>query len=193
MYEIVLVVHLVGVVIGLGAATVSDLLFVKSLKDEKITPGEENLLSAGSLLVWVGIGIMVLSGAVMFWMNWAVLTSQSRMLAHVSIAAVIIVNGLWLNIAIAPKLEKLSRHREEEGEVLSAYLKVRKIAFVSGAVSFSSWWSVFALGIARRFVFSPPSYFEYMGLYLLIAIVAVGGALFIEKMSWQQYVKKLSK
>ncbi len=189
MYEIALVAHLIGVVIGLGAATVSDLQFMKSLADEKITKVEENLLSGASLLIWVGIGIMLLSGGFMFWMNWDVLTSQSRMLAHVSIAAVIIANGLWLNISIAPNLDRLSREKAENREVIPAYLKVRKVAFISGAVSVSSWWITFALGMARRFVFSPPSYFEYMLAYLVVVGLAIGASLTLEKISWKKFLK----
>ena len=103
MYEIALVAHLIGVVLGLGAATVSDIQFVKALKNETITKAEDNLLSGASLVIWIGIGIMLVSGAIMFAMNWDVLSGQTRMQAHVSIAAVIIANGLWLNISIGPK------------------------------------------------------------------------------------------
>lgn len=189
MYEIALVAHLIGVVLGLGAATVSDIQFVKALKDEKITKAEDNLLSGASLVIWIGIGIMLVSGAIMFAMNWDVLIGQSRMLAHVSIAAVIIANGLWLNISIGPRLASWSQKKAENQQFVPEYKKIRKIAFISGAVSFTSWWTTFALGMARRFVFSPPSYAEYMGLYALILGFAIGGALFIEHMSWQWHTK----
>ena len=82
-YELALVFHLLGVAFGLGGATVSDVLFLKSLKDEIISRTEKRLLDGASLVIWVGVGILVLSGAVMFWLNWDVLSLQPRSLTHV--------------------------------------------------------------------------------------------------------------
>jgi len=156
MYEFALVFHLIGVAFGLGGATVSDVLFLKSLKDEKITPTEKSLLEGASLVIWIGIAILLVSGAVMFWLNWDVLSQQSRMQAHVSIALVIILNGLFLNFFISPKISYWSQEKEKNKKFVPEYRSIRKTAFMSGAVSITSWYAALALGFARRFVFTPP-------------------------------------
>lgn len=192
VYELALVVHLLGVALGLGAATVADVLFVKSLKDEKITDTEKGLLDGASLVIWIGIGIMLLSGGVMFWLNWNVLSQQARMLAHVSIAAVIIANGLYLNFSVAPKLAHWSQEKEGDKKFVPEYRKIRKLGFVSGAVSFTSWWMTLALGFGRRFLFPPLSYAELMGMYVLLVIVAVLLTFAVENVSWKRHTKLLS-
>jgi len=190
-YELSLVFHLLGVAFGLGGATVSDVLFLKSLKDEKITPKEKSFLDAASSVIWVGIGILLLSGSVMFWLNWDVLSQQPRALAHVSIAAVIIANGILLNLFVSPKISYWSRKKERDQKFVPEYRKLRKIAFMIGAVSITSWYSALVLGFGRRFIFPPLSYVEIMGIYLLVEIFAILAVLAIENFSWQKHMKSL--
>ena len=83
--------------------------------------------------------------------------------------AVIVVNGAFLNLLVAPKLVKISfheRHRHEAGELRH----IRRIAFALGAISITSWYSAFILGMIRR---SP---LEFSPL-LLIYILVLGGAI----------------
>jgi len=191
LYELALVFHLLGVAFGLGGATVSDVLFIKSLKDEKITPTERRLLDGASDVIWVGIVILLISGSYMFWANWDVLTSQGRMLAHVSIAGVIILNGLFLNYYIMPKIVYWSYEKEHNEKLVSEYRRIRKIAFMSGAVSITSWWTTLLLGFGRRFIFPPFSYGELMGMYFLIVVFAILVVMFVENFSWNKHMKAL--
>lgn len=190
-YELALVFHLLGVALGLGGATVSDVLFLKSLKDEKIGPREEDLLKGASEVIWVGLGILLLSGAAMFWLNWDVLSQQPRTLAHVSIVAFIVANGLFLNFFISPKMAYWSEEKEHHEKFVPEYRKIRKIAFASGALSITSWYITLALGFARRFIFPPYSYLELMGTYLVVVVVAIGAAIFVEKLSWKKHTENL--
>lgn len=187
-YELALVFHLLGIAFGLGGATVSDVLFLKSLKDETITRTEKRLLDGASLVIWVGVGILVLSGAVMFWLNWDVLSHQPRSLTHASIAGIIILNGLLLNLFISPKISYWSQEKERNKKFVPEYRKIRKIAFMSGAVSITSWYITMALGFARRFIFPPFSYGELMTGYIGIVLLAVLGALLVENISWRKHI-----
>lgn len=189
LYELALVFHLLGVVFGLGGATVSDVLFLKSIKDERITPKEKSFLEGASLVIWLGIAILLFSGAVMYWMNWDVLSQQPRSQAHVSIVAIIILNGLFLNFFISPKLLFWSEEKEKRPEAVFSYRKIRRFAFVSGAISLTSWYSALFLGFARRFIFPPFSYGEIMGGYFLILLLAILTALLIENFSWWKRMK----
>ena len=190
LYELALAVHILGVALGLGGATVSDVLFIKSLKDEEITPKEKSFLDGASSVIWVGIGILLLSGAVMFWLNWDVLSQQPRMLAHVSIAAVIIINGLWVNFSIFPKITRWSQIKERNQKFVPEYRRIRKIAFIGGAISLTSWYAALALGFGRRFIFPTLSYGELMGGYFLVLILAILMMLVIEKFSWKKHLGK---
>lgn len=191
-YEFALIIHLIGVILGLGGATVSDVLFMKSLKDERITPREESLIKGASWVIWTGISILLISGSIMFWLNWDVLSHQPRTLAHVTIAGVIIANGFILNLFIFPKLTFWSREKEirpKSPKKTGNYRKIRRIAFTSGALSLSSWWITFILGLGRRFVFPPFSYIQLIGIYLLIVSIAVLVAIAFENFSWHRYLK----
>lgn len=188
-YELALLFHLLGVVFGLGGATVSDVLFLKSLKDERITKKEKSFLEGASLVIWLGIVILLVSGSFMFWLNWDVLAHQSRMQAHVSIALIVILNGLLLNFYISPKLSFWSEEKETKPEAVGMYRRIRKLAFMSGAVSLTSWYSVFSLGIARRFVLPSVSYGTIMLAYFMILGIAIVGAILLEDLSWKKRIK----
>jgi len=187
LYEVALIFHLLGVVFGLGGATVSDVLFLKSIKDERITQKEKSFLEGASLVIWIGIAILLISGAFMFWANWDVLSGQARMQAHVSIGIIIILNGLFLNFFISPKMLFWSKEKDLHKEAVLGYRKIRRIAFISGAVSLTSWYSAFVLGIARRFVFPTFSYTEIIGAYLFILALAILAALLVENISNNKY------
>ena len=193
-YQIALLVHLLGVVFGLGGATVSDVLFLKSLKDERITKKEKSFLDGASMVIWFGIALLLVSGSYMFWLNWDVLSGQARMQAHVSIGLIIILNGLFLNIYISPKLTQYSADKNKKfasAMVQIAYRNVRRLAFMSGAVSLTSWYSAFLLGFAGRFVLPVYSYGEIFGVYLLILVVVLLISRMVESCSWKKHMSSL--
>jgi hypothetical protein len=183
-YGLLLMGHFVGVILGLGAATVSDMLFMTALKDETIDETEEKLLKRASLVIWAGVALLLGTGIAMAVTTWEVFILQPRLLAHMTIAGVIVANGILVNFWLLPRLAASSRAKATDAAQVEAYRRFRRIGFISGAISFSSWWLNLLLGLGRRFAFPDLSYAELIGIYLAIEVLAVPGALLLDRITW---------
>jgi hypothetical protein len=92
------------------------------------------------------------------------------------IVGIIIINGAFLNLYIAPKLVAISfgdAHEHMSGELHRA----RRAAFAMGAVSATSWYSVFLIGVAGR---SPVPFTTLLGIYLIVVSLAIASSQVIE-------------
>lgn len=56
-------VHILSVIVGMGAALLSDLLFNLYARDRILTAREVRSLDRLSRTVWIALGIIILSGA----------------------------------------------------------------------------------------------------------------------------------
>lgn len=161
--------HLFGVALGLGGATISDILFFKFLKDLKISQEESEVLHTLSEIVWFGLGIIILSGLGVYAPMAEKYLASSKFISKMMIFLVIITNGVLLNLLVAPKLVLISfgkKHHHEMGELH----RLRKLAFALGSVSFVSWYSVFILGSIKSL---PYTVSEILLSYLVILATGV--------------------
>jgi hypothetical protein len=105
--------------------------------------------------------------------------ASSKFLVKMTVVGVILVNGLLLNFYISPRLTKL-RFRTHEDRKADEWFK--RIAFVSGVVSISSWYASFLLGLLSSI---PLTYWQGMGVYLII--LSVGGV--ISQFAYHQFLR----
>lgn len=94
------------------------------------------------------------------------------------VVAVIIINGAFLNLFVAPKLVKISFEEKDKHQPDELHYK-RKIAFASGAVSAVSWYSAFILGMLRSV---PLDFSSLFLIYLLLLGGAIIGSQFMERL-----------
>lgn len=163
------VLHLVGVGVGLGGATASDILFFKFLKDLRISHRESDVLRTLSQLIWFGLALLVVSGLGLYLGDIERLNASSKFLVKATVVAVIIVNGAFLNLKIAPELIKISFGSSTLPAARKLHM-LRKLVFALGAVSFVSWYCALILG-ALPFV--PLPYWQLLAVYVLILMVAI--------------------
>jgi hypothetical protein len=64
--EVLLILHLFGVVIGFGGAVVTDRLFFHFLRDLRISRQESVVLKYVSQIIWAGIALIFLTGTLLF-------------------------------------------------------------------------------------------------------------------------------
>lgn len=160
--------HLVGIVLGFGAALMADIFFFKFLKDRKVTEDQVKILKVFSKIIWVGLGIIIFSGLLLFLSNIEFYLNSAKFLTKMSVIGVIVINGLVLNFAVTPKLTSISftAGKDEDNKMQNA----RSLAFASGAISAVSWWTAFILGVLQ---FSPAPFPIMFGTYLIILASAV--------------------
>jgi len=166
------ILHLLGVSLGLGAATITDIFFFRFLKDYKISKGESETLDVLSEVIWVALGILFISGILLFIPKADVLAESGKFLTKIVALVLLSLNGFALNLIIAPKLIEL--HFAEEDTVETNELKrLRRLAFALGAISLTSWYFVFVLGSLRGVTFS---FVPLISIYVVLLVVAITGS-----------------
>lgn len=167
-FRFIIGLHLVGVVLGFGAALMADIFFLKFLKNRKVTEDELKTLKVFSRIIWVGLFIIFFSGLLLFLSNIDFYLNSAKFITKMLVVGVIALNGLILNFAVTPKLTSINfTKRENEDKKMQ---NARSFAFVSGAISVTSWWTAFILGMLQ---FSPAPLPIMLGAYFIILSVAV--------------------
>lgn len=170
-----LIAHVFGAIIGAGGAFVGDALFLASIKDGKINADELRLMKVSSKLVWSGVILLVLSGILLVTTDPARYLASDKFLAKVTIVAIIILNGIIFHLIHIPHIKKHLELKLSESET---FMKRGSFILVSGALSMVSWVSTVILGMLRK---TPFSYMQIMGIYLLMVLVAMTGAVLMKK------------
>lgn len=156
------ILHVFSVVIGMGAALVSDVLFNIFIKDKKLNITENGVLSTLSRIVWIALLFIVLSGAALFFSNPEVYAVSVKFLTKMSIVGVLILNGLFFHFVVHPALPHIS-FTDTKGH--NKYIRIRRWSFAFGAVSVSSWVLAFILGSLSKIPFSYP---QALALYAIV-------------------------
>ncbi len=168
-YTLLILLHGIGAVLGVGGATMSDLMFFKSIRNLKISKTELKFLELGSLQIWGGV-ILSLFSAASFWVFFPELVQNPRIYAKTTIFIVILLNGVLLNLWVTPFLR---RHIDVDLATSESFRKSKALLFSSGALSIISWYYVFILGAWRGL---EASYTTFIGIYALLIVSGVIGA-----------------
>lgn len=168
--------NILAIALGLGGATISNIMFFKFLKDLRISEFEADVLNTLSQIVWFALALFMITGLGLYLPESAELDQSAGFLVKMIAVAVIILNGAFLNLMIAPNLVKISfgqSHKHEKGELRY----IRKLAFALGAISLVSWYSVFVLGLLRTLT---AGFLTILLFYLGLLAVAIMVSQFIE-------------
>lgn len=174
------ILHTFGVVIGLGAATVTDVLFFRFLKDFRISKKEADIMATLSRVIWLALVVLVISGVALFLPKQEVLLANGKFITKTIVLGVIILNGLMLNFYLQPRL--ITIHFRGERPIRERL--ARKVAFLLGGISVSSWYFVFILGSLRG-VQIP--FAHVFAIYILLLTLAVFGSQVYEHMLWKRH------
>ncbi|WP_143676578.1 hypothetical protein [Streptomyces sp. TLI_146] len=126
----------------MGAAVVSDYLFVRFAKDGVLDRGELRALRFVSLLVVVGLALIVPTG-LLFAVASPAQWHDGKFWAIMTVTAFICVNGAVIHRKVIPVFEAhADRPLADEDVEGSAAL-----ILTTGAVSTVSWWTAALLGV----------------------------------------------
>ena len=151
---------------GAGSAFFSDLLFLKSTQDTVLSKREIRFLKLGGTVVWVGLCILALSGAGLFFLDMERYLVSSKFLAKMTIVAILIINGIIVHSSHIPRM---ARHANEHFPSSDEFMRKRPLLLLSGAVSFVSWTSALILGTLKSV---PYTYETVMLLYAALVCLA---------------------
>jgi hypothetical protein len=161
-----------------GAATITDLLFFNFLKDFRVSEKENEVFRILSQVLWFAIIVIILSGIGIFLPDSERLLDSPKFLVKMLVVAVIIVNGAALNVFVAPKMVEIcfgGPHEHEAGELHH----LRRLSYALGAISLTSWYSAFILGLLPA---SPLPFFPLLGAYALLVVLGVVGSQIMDRL-----------
>lgn len=166
-----IIIHNIGFILGLGGATITDIFFFRFLKDQKISEEEKGTMDTLTNVIWVGLAVLIVSGLMLYLPNQARLNISAKFLLKVVVVAVVTINGLLLNLSVAPRMRSFSFDETTPAR------HFRRLAFALGAISITSWYMAFFLGSLRRIHVT----FEHgLLIYLGIVVAAVIGSQLFE-------------
>ncbi len=150
--ELLVIVHVIGTVLGVGAATFAEIHYTRFNSDNIITDDERKTLAITYTVMRTGLFLLVVSGfAFLLYFRLtehvAALTSPSFW-AKMTVVGVLVGNALLLQARIMPLA-------------------------VGAAVSLTSWYTALVLGVIGK---TDATYFEIL-LYYAGATIIVGGSL----------------
>lgn len=160
--------HLMGVALGAGGATMSDILFLMSISDNKLDRSEVKLLKKVSKIVITGLILLYITG-IGFVITEEMLTP--RFFAKMTVVLIATCNGFFMHQYLFPLFDQCA---EKEWDILSEHvLPHAPIIASAGVISAISWFSALILGVWRTLT---ASYLQiitgYIGI-LLIGIISI--------------------
>jgi hypothetical protein len=173
LLTIIKIVHLLGLVMGLGGALLLDATI---LSRGIMRPISEYLLHQMKILsriVSAGLAILWVSGFTLIWMNWLVnpeYIENPKLWAKIAIVCVLTLNGVLIHAKIMPYMQKRLGQRMFESEPNKQLLLFTLVASVSAI----SWFTPFILGKASELNFVVPASTILLA-YVAAVLVTWGG------------------
>jgi hypothetical protein len=173
------VAHLVGIVLGLGAATVLDIVILRFLVLGKIKDEHANLVEFMSKIVTVGLCVLWASG-LCYLMHYAIFNPESlgnqKIWAKIAIIAVLTINGYFIHHNVLPLV------RKQVGGSLFGGLARGDCALmvIFGTVSATSWYVPLILGAMPQLNVGVPAsaVLAAYSLLLLLGIASTQGLVY---------------
>ena len=167
--HISIIIHVFSVILGMGSALVSDVLFNLYIKDKKINPTENTTLEVLSKIIWFALWFIALSGVAIFLSDPGIYSSSPKFLLKMVIVGFIIINGYLFARITHGSLRTINF---TDTNIHHKYVRIRRLSFAFGSVSVVSWFLAFILGSVRSI---PISFWQGLTLYgflILFGIIA---------------------
>ncbi len=168
-------VHLLGLVLGLGGALILDVMIFHFLNNLTISSREAVIMHLISQMIILGLALLIVSGFALTLINPEAYLENPRFLMKMTAVGVVTINGVLLNLFVVPKMEQISFQKGEMEENTGLI----RGAFVAGAVSMTSWLSVFILAMINPL--EAYSFGILLTVYLILLAMTVAGGLVMKK------------
>lgn len=174
-YEWILVALTCSLVLGVGASTIYNLLYVKFLKDLQISKIEQETLQTVSQVIWISIIVLSVSGLSLYLSQPEIYNLSSTFLVKIFVMIFIIVGEIFLNIILAPQLINLSTINPESEADLH-YL--RRISIAVSLTTLVSWYTLLSYIVLPINI--DINFTKLVSYYLGALLIAVAVSQFID-------------
>jgi len=153
LHLILVLIHVVGTILGVGGATLAEVFYLSALKDGKVDASEKRMMHANYRMLRVGLLLVILSGIALVW--WWVSVEGNRWPLESPkvwmkdiMVLIIIVNAVLIAKRWIPM-------------------------WLGASLSFTWWWGATILGLWR----GVPYTFTEIALGYILAVFIVAGIL----------------
>lgn len=161
-----------GYALGLGGSSAAVFLFFHSfLNDNKIEEKELSTLQSISEMVWLGLGITIMSQFASYVADPVNLSSSGTFLVEMIALFGAVVAGALLIIIFAPFLIFVPF---KDGKKRSRFATLRRPIFIVGSAAFVSWHFAFAVNFIPEFSLAIllPAYVVILSIGAIVALVS---------------------
>ena len=177
--------HFIGLGIGLGAASLLDLLILRFLHQRTVTRAHVRWISFGSHVITVGLVLLWLSG-LGFITHYALFDPaklmNQKIWAKMVIVAILTLNGVFIHYVVLPTV------RRGVGQNLFVDISRphRGILLASGVVSGLSWYVPLVLGATPQLNWLPM--WLILGVYAVLVMSGIAVSQVLCRMYWPREI-----
>lgn len=182
LQPLLITLNFIGLGIGIGAATVSDTLSLRFLRDFRISELESDIIQTIFQITWLGLAIIVISQLGLYLTDVQTLNATPTFQVKMIALLVMIASGWLLNLNVAPRLVDISfrkKHKHHKGELHN----LRRWSFGLGSFWVVSWYCLLLLTVTPLAIYT---FSQLLAVYLLFLLVGLVGSQVIER----YYVKR---
>ncbi len=162
-----LIGHIIGLAMGAGGATMSDILFLTSITDNVLDASELRLLKRASVVVIIGLLLLYATGIGFLFVREEGV--GQRFWAKMTIVGILTLNGAIMHWKVFPILEEMVQLRLPLS--VEKFRANGRLFTITGSVSLVSWYGALVLGAWRTLELS---YGVMIGVYVgVLALTAV--------------------
>lgn len=167
--------HAIGFAFGVGGATSSDLIFLRSIKNGKVSRDQYNLIKTLSTIVWTSVVLLLVSGVALMALQQYEIGEVPRyhwswFQLKVVAFGFVVANGIVFHFGVFPIVRKSIGKSFRSSKMQRKY----PLFAITGAVSIVSWYTAFFMVAFGRF-FINFSFIALLSGYLTaIAAGAIG-------------------
>jgi hypothetical protein len=165
-----ILVHLLGLVLGVGSTLIMDLYFLRHLRRMPLDETALALIGLGSRLVVTGLVLLWLSGIgflLLYYHTDPGKLANPKMWAKITVVAMLTINGWFIHHRTIPALQA-----RMGGTILrDGRFETMLFFLVPGAISFSGWGFATVLGTVRELNFVTPAETLLLAFLLLLTMV----------------------
>jgi len=166
--NILALIRFLGFTLGVGGVSSMGFLFFHFLRDAVIDEEELESIKAVSELVWVGLGMVLISQFTRFIAHTDVLLTSGIFTAQIVSLLAFALSGAVLMIIYTPLLTYIPFQAPPEGQKTSSFATLRQPTLVLGVIAFVSWYFAFV----TNFI-SSASATTLLSIFLVLILVAV--------------------
>jgi hypothetical protein len=169
---IVTLIHVLAVIVAVGAATVTDYLHLVGLRKRKLELQLKNIYPNLSRLINISLGVIIITGFYLVFKNPELLSSGMFRLKMV-LVFLVGANGIYLQKIVSPNLDLCVLKGRKY-----CSSKVLYISSISGSISIVTWYAIVVLALTKTLGYTV---FEFLSFYIILLIVVSFIAFYFER------------